>query len=340
MTKVTYILAADVGGTKIRLGLFSRKQDSLHLVREDVLPSKEFNTFVDLLDYFLEGNSSAVDSACFGVAGPVKGSVAGLTNLPWSIDSGEIKQIFGLSSVSLINDLQATAFSIPWLAAQDVEGLSPGRAAPGGCIAVIAPGTGLGMSFIVREKEQWIAAPSEGGHSGFAPAGVLEAELLDYYRQQMEQVSYEDLCSGGGIARIYEFLQNKGDYSPLEAVSSLRLEGGDPAPVIVEAALDREKQCPLCRDTVELFSMILAQACSRLALTVLATGGIYIAGGIPPRILPFLREEKFLQRFRENRKMGALLKDIPVKVILNHKAPLLGAAARARNDLLFTAGNL
>ncbi|MFP3983966.1 MAG: glucokinase [Desulfurivibrionaceae bacterium] len=326
---MAYILAADVGGTKIRLGLFSRESGALELVREEVLPSKKFSTFARLLDSFLKEDRYEVDSACLGVAGPVKGDRVRLTNLPWTIDGGEIKRSFALDTVYLINDLQATAFSIPWLVDQDILELRRGRADPEGRLAVIAPGTGLGMAYIIREQGRHIVSPSEGGHGSFAPADSLEMELLDYYREKIGQVSYEDLCSGGGIPLIYEFLQQKGSY-PASEVRALNLQDGDPAPVIVEYALDQERPCPLCRATVEHFCLILAGACSRLALTVLATGGVYIAGGIPPRILPFLRQKAFLQRFSDNRRMGHLLEDIPVKVVLNHRAPLLGAAARAR----------
>lgn len=330
---MTSILAADVGGTKIRLGLFDRSNDSLQLIKEEVLPSREFSSLEELLDYFLGENGPEIDSACFGVAGPVKGDTVRLTNLPWQIDAGRIKRTFRFNSLALINDLQATTYAIPWLTDQDIEVLKPGVAFPDGSLAVIAPGTGLGMAFMVRAGEKNVVAPSEGGHASFAPDSALELELLDYYQKKMGQVSYEDFCSGGGLPRIYEFLKIRGGYSLSESIPPDRLNVDDPAPVIVEEALHRGKQCPLCRAAVELFCGILAGACSRLALTVLARGGLYIAGGIPPRILPFLREEAFLERFTENRRMGALLENIPVKVILNHRAPLLGAAARALNSV-------
>jgi len=320
------ILAGDIGGTKTRLAVFPAGGSLHEPLQEAVFASNGYSSLEDMVQEFLTQTGCDVEKACFGVAGPVTGGQAKMTNLPWRLDKDCLREALGFKSVHLINDLMATAAAVPHLAKEAILTLQEGKVDPAGNRAVIAPGTGLGEAFMVRNGEQWQACATEGGHTDYAPRSDEERNLWQFLRGMQDHVSYETVCSGPGIALIYRHLR---EVFPNEGFPDLReaLSGAaDPTPLIVARAMPAGDPCPLCVKTLRFFASILGAEAGNLALKVLATGGIYIGGGIPLRMLPFLKEEGFLRSFVEKGRMSNLMKTIPVRVILEPRAPLLGAA--------------
>jgi glucokinase len=248
--------------------------------------------------------------------------------LPWVIEAAAMRERMGFGAVHLLNDLESIAHAVRVLEPSDIATLNEGRAVPGGAVGVIAPGTGLGESFLTWNGARYQAHPSEGGHASFAPNTHDELELLRYLQAKIGHVSYERVCSGIGMPNIYGYFRDCVFKGETPAVAAALAAAADPTPVIVRSALG-ETPCPVCRATLEAFVGILGAEAGNLALKVLATGGIYIGGGIPPRILDLLRHPRFLTAFREKGRFQELLRDVPIHVILNPKAALLGAASFA-----------
>ena len=324
------LLAGDIGGTKTILAIYAPGEPPGAPVAEKTFPSARYANLESLVREFLSEVDLKVDRAAFGVAGPIVAGRVRTTNLPWEIDEGYLRKALSLSSVHLLNDLEAIAQAIPLLKGRDLRTVNKGRPLSGGAIALIAPGTGLGEAFLVWDGSRYRAYPSEGGHVGFAPTNRLEAELLQYLRdrRQFEHVSYERVCSGLGIPTIYAFLKNQG-HGEEPAWLADRLAGvDDPTPIIVSAALDKERMSELCMATLNMFVSILGAEAGNLALKVLATGGVYVGGGIPPRILQALEDGRFMEAFVRKGRMSVHLARMPVRIILNPKAGLLGAACR------------
>jgi glucokinase len=322
------LLAGDIGGTKTNLAIFSLEAGPRAPLVEATFPSVRYPSLEALVSEFLAGVDWKPERASFGVAGPVVAGRATITNLPWVINETQLQTALDLSpgGVRLLNDLVAIAYAIPLLEADDLHTLNQGQAAPGGAIAVIAPGTGLGEGFLTWDGSRYRAHASEGGHTDFAPTNLLEVDLLRYLLDRFEHVSYERVCSGRGLPNIYAFLKDSG-YAEEPAWLAERLAAvGDPNPVIAKAAFDDERQCELCVATLDTFVSILGTEAGNMALNVLATGGVYLGGGIPPRILPALEGVRFMRAFRDKGRMSDLMERIPVHVILNPKVALLGAA--------------
>jgi glucokinase len=273
---------------------------------------------------FLSQVDVEVERASFGVAGPVVAGRASITNLPWVMDEEQLQAALHLSSVRLLNDLAAIAHAVPFLESADLHTLNEGQPAPDGNIAVVAPGTGLGEAFLTWDGSRYRPHASEGGHADFAPTNPLEIELLRYLHDRFEHVSYERVCSGRGLPNIYAFLKDSGYADEPAWLAEELAAADDPTPVIVNTALARE--CELCVATLDTFVSILGAEAGNLALKVLASGGVYLGGGIPPRILPALEQGPFMQAFRNKGRMSDLLVRFPVHVILNPKVALLGAA--------------
>ena len=251
-----------------------------------------------------------------------------ITNLPWQPDSRQIKDSHGFTRVILINDLAATGYALPHLPGSDFFTINTGRQIDNGSLGIIAPGTGLGEAFFTWDGSRYLAVSSEGGHTDFAPTSEIESRLLDYFRKLYGHVSYDRVCSGRGLPVIYDFLKYSGQFTEPEHLAEELAAADDPAPVIVNAALAEDMDCDICCETLRLFIAILAAEAGNLALKGLTTGGIYLGGGIPPRILPFLSQESFMPSFTSKGRMSYILHDIPVKVIRNPKAALIGAAAQ------------
>lgn len=320
------LLAGDIGGTKTHLGIFSHERGLRAPLAEADFSSTEFPDITSIVRKFLNGNNLIADAACFGVAGPVWGGATRVTNLPWILDEIQLCRELNLKSVRLINDLEALACAVPLLTSSDLHTLHEGRPIPGGNMAVIAPGTGLGEAFLTWDGMQYRGHASEGGHTDFAPNDALERELLRYLQEKMGHVSYESVCSGLGITNIYCFLHERCYAEEPSWLSDTLARENDPVPVIVGAAMDNEKTCDLCVMTLKLFVSILGAEAGNMALKVMATKGVYIGGGIPRRILTFLENEQFMKSFRHKGRMSDLVSQMPVYIIVNPGVALLGAA--------------
>lgn len=319
------LLAGDVGGTKTNLALFSKEKGWRAPLAEATFPSANYPSLEELVQEFLEQQHVSIDHASFGVAGPVVASRATITNLPWVMDEAQLQQALGIPSVRLLNDLDAIAHAVPYLEAQDLLTLNAGKPVEHGALAVIAPGTGLGEAFLTWDGSRYHSHTSEGGHADFAPANVVQLELLRYLFKRFPHVSFERVCSGKGLPNIYAFLKESGYAEPSWLAGQLA-GVQDITPIIINAALNKEVPCEICVAALNTFVSILGAEAGNLALKVLATGGVYIGGGIPPRILPFLEGEQFMQAFRSKGRLGNVLAAMPVHVILNPKTALLGAA--------------
>ena len=326
------LLAGDVGATKTRLGIFSQERGARSPIAEAIFLSRKYPTLEAVVREFLAQTGRAVNSACFGVAGPVVGGTAKITNLPWTIDERQLCATLAFSSVTLLNDLTATAHAIPLLEAVELHTINQGQPVRRGNMAVIAPGTGLGEAFITWDGSRYRGYAGEGGHTDFAPNECLEVELLLELKAQFGHVSWENICSGRGLPNIYRFLKKRCfAEEPLWLTEKLA-KADDPVPVIVAAALDQARPCKLCAEALNIFVSVLGAEAGNLALKALATGGVYLAGGIPPRILPFLNNGRFMESFRYKGRMSELVAQMPVHVVLNSGIALLGAACYGLED--------
>lgn len=326
-----HILAVDIGASKTNLGIFEADGFPLEPLKTDTLISANYENATELLLNFLGGFSSGVDSACIGVPGPVVDNKAITTNLPWTISGEELERNLSIRHIKLVNDLVATAASVHLLKESDLYPLNRGIRSAKANIAVVAPGTGLGEAFLCghSDDDRHIPYPSEGGHCDFAPSDSTELELLADLQRKIGHVSYEQVCSGIGLVNIYNFLKESAN-EPEPAWFIERFDKAvDPSRVIIDVAMAGEKALPLCRKTLEIFVGILGAEAGNMALKFMALGGVYLGGGIPPRILPFLDAKIFMKRFLHKGRMARLLNDVPVQVITNLKAPMLGAAGIA-----------
>ncbi len=322
------VLAGDLGGTKTNLAILALGGDAHRPLAEGTLSSADFPSLEALVARFLEdrGGDFAIARASFGVAGPVVKGKATITNLPWRLDELRLRGALKIPSVHLLNDLEAVANSVPLLQAGDVETLNEGPGSPHGAIAVIAPGTGLGEGYLTWDGRRYRGHASEGGHVDFAPTTPRQRGLLQYLALRYDHVSYERVCSGLGIPNIYDYLRDSGEEREPEWLAARLSARHDRTPAIVAAALDKETPCPIAAATLDMFVSILAAQAGNLALTLLATGGVYLGGGIPPRILPRLHQEDFMSAFVSKGRFKDLLSNVPVHVIVNAKSALLGAA--------------
>lgn len=320
------LLAGDIGATKTSLGVYSMEKGPREPLVEETFPSGQFPGLEMLVGEFLTQANQDVDRAVFGVAGPVMSGQATITNLSWVIDEVQLKKKLNLISVHLINDLKALAQGVPLLEPEDLHTLNKGEPTSGGTKVVLAPGTGLGEAFLTWDGSRYRAYASEGGHTDFATTNPLESDLLRYLQEKFGHVSYERICSGMGLPNIYDYFKDNGHYEEPAWLAEQLAVADDPTPVIVNAALDEKASCELCKATLKLFISVLGSEAGNVALKVLATGGIYLGGGIPPRILPALKQEVFMQAFLNKGRLSGFLKNVPVYVILNPKIALIGAA--------------
>jgi glucokinase len=320
------ILAGDIGGTNARLALFERGAGAPSLVALETYASRAHRGLPDLLRRFREGHPGPVEAAAFGVAGPARDGRVATTNLPWVVDAFELAAALGLERVALMNDLEALAWSVDLLPPASLAPLQTGRAAPRGSRALIAAGTGLGEAALAWVGDRTVALPSEGGHADFAPRGELEVGLLRWLVARHGRASWERVLSGPGLHDVYRFLREAG-HGDEPAWLAEELAAGDPAAAISRAAL--EGRSALCAAALDLFVSALGAEAGNLALRVLATGGVFLGGGIAPRILPWLRRPPFLEAFLAKGRLRPLLEDVPVAVIVDDRAALVGAARRA-----------
>ncbi len=320
------LLAGDIGGTKTNLAVFSHEARWRVPLAEETFPSAQYPSLEALVREFLSHIDLPVDHASFGVAGPVVAHRATITNLPWVMEETQLSQALNIPSVRLLNDLDAIAHAVPYLESTDLHTLNVGQPVPEGAIAVIAPGTGLGEAFLTWDGSHYQAHTSEGGHADFAPTNALEIDLLRYLLERFPHVSFERVCSGRGIPNIYAFLKDR-DYAEESPDLAKQLATADDrTPIIFNAALSEEAPSELCIATLNAFVSILGAEAGNLALKVLATDGVYLGGGIPPRILSFLENGRFMQAFLHKGRFSGLLAHVPVHIILSPNVALLGAA--------------
>jgi glucokinase len=320
------ILAGDVGGTKCNLALFAEKNGKLEFVFRERFASKEFAQFDLIIREFARRaapylNGHKIRAAGFGVAGPVIDNRIHATNLPWIVDAEVLAQEVGVKSIVLVNDLGATGHSLEHLPPEDFCVLNVGTPVPGASRALLAAGTGLGEGILFWDGKRYKVVPSEGGHSDYAPRTDQQIELLKFMRHRYPQVSWELILSGRGFRTLHEFIAPSVKHPIFEDPDA------DPAPFITKSGLDRS--CPVCVDTLDLWTNIYGAEAGNLALKVLALGGVYVAGGIAVKILPKMKDGTFFNAFKDKWHFEKMLLDVPVSIVLNESAPLIGAAYEA-----------
>jgi glucokinase len=315
------ILAGDIGGTNARLAYFQPQNGDFHLVTERVFPSREYKEFGDIVSHFLKDSGLRPEVACFGIAGPVREGRVETSNLPWIIEQSRLARQIQVPTTLLINDLEANAWGIGGLISKDLTPLNSVAKSVGNQ-AVIAPGTGLGEAGLFWDGNQYQVFACEGGHADFAPQGDLQIELLKFLAGRFGHVSYERVLSGPGLVNVYEFLQKRGGEEP--AGFAAQRSKGDPAAAISQAALNGTNR--LAEEALDLWTSVYGAEAGNLALKAMATGGIFLGGGISPKILPQLTGPVFMDAFLQKGRLRPLLESIPVHVITNDKAGLLGAA--------------
>ena len=322
------ILAGDIGGTHCRLALFSGPRA---LKEETVLPSSGHESFAAAARAFIGRGGAEVEAACLGVAGPVLDGRAKIHNLPWVLDAARLRGDLGVPRVVLINDLEANAYGMEWLEDKDYFTLQTGRPVEGGNQALIAAGTGLGEAGLIRVEGRTHVCASEGGHVDFAPADDLQVGLMKHLQREFRRVSYQMILSGPGFLRVYGYLKEAGPDREPDWLAR-EMAGPDPARALAQAGL--EGKCPLAERALSLFLDIYGAETGNTALKFLSTGGVFIGGGIAPALLPAIRRGGFMEAFLAKDRVRGLLEGIPVKVILNDKAALLGAACHALRTAL------
>ncbi len=319
------VLCGDIGGTKTRLALIEVSGTRLNTLREASYPSQNYSTFDELLTDFLHG-SDTPSRAGFGIAGPVQGKVVQTTNLPWRIDADALQRQFGFARCVLLNDLEATACGLPALGEADLFTLHKGAADAVGNLAVIAAGTGLGEAGLFWDGQSHHPFATEGGHTSFTASDDREFALLKYLQQRYEHVSWERVVSGMGIVALYEFMCHY-HHATVPAWLNDEMEQGDAAAAIANAAI--AERDVLCVETLDWFLQLYGSEAGNMALKMMSRGGVYLGGGIAPKILSRLQNGIFLKAFFNKGRMRPLLEAMPVKVILNDRAALYGAALLA-----------
>jgi glucokinase len=318
------ILAGDIGGTKVNLGLFELRNGRLTLAQESGFPSRRYASLRQLVAEFLDGTGAPpIERACFGIAGPVRNGRVQVTNLPWTVEAASLSSELKISPVFLLNDLEANAYGLAELAPADFCVLNAGEPGATGNAAIISAGTGLGEGGLYWDGAKYHPFACEGGHSDFAPQTKLDAELFEYLAGRFGRVSWERVLSGAGLFHIYEFLRDtkRGDEPEFLAAA---MSQADPAVVISEWGMNGKSS--RCAQAVDLFVSYYGAEAGNLGLKMMATGGVYIGGGIAPKMLARLQKDDFLAAFWEKAPMQALLKAMPVRVVLNQGTALLGSA--------------
>ncbi|HSS97015.1 MAG TPA: glucokinase [Terriglobales bacterium] len=319
------LIAGDIGGTKTDLAIYSTESGPHAPLAETEVHSADYPSLQAMVKEFLGKTKMSVDVASFDVAGPVINGHVKTTNLPWEMNEAALASDLNLKAAHLMNDLEAVARAVPALRPQDMVTINKGEPVEHGSIAVIAPGTGLGESFLTWDGSQYVSHGSEGGHSDFAPTDERQIRLLQYLLPRFGHVGVERVCSGIGVPNIYEFLRDAEKIPETPEVAKLIESVKDHTKVIVEAAVDPNHPSKLCQATVEMLISILASEASNLALKVLATGGVYMAGGVAVHLLEALKNPTFVSTFANKGRFQTLVSKIPIHVITT-RAALVGAA--------------
>ncbi len=342
-----YLISGDIGGTKTLLQAAELKDGSMRVRSERRYASREYGSFSDVLKNFMEQVARdgvvitpACTAACFAVAGPIEQGKVSLTNLPWVMDSAAIAQEFSIPSVKLINDFTAVALGIEVLQAHDLVVLQQGKPRDGEMRVALGAGTGMGVAWLIWQGDRYVPSASEAGHMDFAPADELQDRLLKYLRGKLGHVSVERILSGSGLTNVFNFLQSDRSANPKSdrqadggnTSGSVQIDlQGDGAAQVSDLAFKHNDAIAV--KAMDLFVEIYGAYAGNLALTGLTRGGVYVAGGIAPKIIDKLREGGFIRGFRNKGRFAPLMEDIPVQVVANSKAGLLGAAQEAQRML-------
>jgi glucokinase len=327
------VLAGDIGGTKTAVAIAEVGPRSLSFARTSRYPSASWAGLAEILEDFLAGERQRPRTAAFGVAGPVLDGRAKVTKLPWLLDERALSRRLRIDRVRLINDFVATALAVPRLSTRRTALIVPGRGEPGGPIGVIGAGTGLGQAVLVPSGRDWIGVASEGGHVDFGPRNDREDALVRFVRERFGRVDRDRLLSGEGLGHIYDFVKAQRGRRDASGVQRA-FEAEDRAAVISRFALARRDR--LCREALEIFVSIYGSEAGNLAVQYRATGGVFLAGGIAPKILPALRGGLFATSFRSKPPLEGLLARIPVRVVLDPDVGLVGAAVEAYRVVIDT----
>jgi len=317
------ILSGDIGGTKTHLALFNPSDPSLRPAVVRSYPSRRYSSLIEVLREMLRENPAHVSAAAFGIAGPIIAGRSKLTNLGWDVDGREVAMELSLPGVGLLNDLEAMAYGTLHIPPEERVVLQAGERQPERAIAVIAAGTGLGMGGLFWDGACYRAIPTEGGHSDFGPRDETEIDLLRFLTRKFGRVSYERIVSGPGLVNLYEFFRARADYPEPEWLKA-ELASGDSSAVISAAGLAGRD--PVCVQALERFVSVYGAESGNLALKMLSTGGVVVGGGIAPKILPAMQNGSFMRSFVTKGRYQKLLENMPVEIILNDKAALIGAA--------------
>jgi glucokinase len=323
------ILAGDIGGTNARLAYFQPSNGHLKLVSERVFPSREHKELGEIAVRFVEESGTHPDVACFGIAGPVRQGRVETSNLPWVVEQSQLAKQLHVPATFLINDLEASAWGVSALAASDLVPLNQVPGKPVGNQAMIAPGTGLGEAGLFWDGSRHHVFACEGGHTDFAPRDEVQIELLRFLQGRFGHVSYERILSGPGLVNVYEFLRGSGS-DPEPAELRKEIDSGDAAAAISRAAVNRTST--LAEKALDLWIAVYGAETSNLALKIMSAGGLFLAGGISPKILSQLQGPIFMQNFLDKGRMRALVEAMPVYVVTNDKVGLLGAASCAAQN--------
>ena len=323
----TRVIAGDIGGTHARLGLFEVAGASVRLLQASDVDSHSVSGLAPLVHEFRRAaGATDVQRACFAIAGAQIDGVWRTPNLPWSVPAATVAADIGIAHTAILNDFEAAGYAIPLLAGDDLVTVHPGTPVPGGPIAVLGAGTGLGMAMLLHDGRRYRVHPSEGGHADYAPRTALECELLGFLRTRHGRVSTERILSGRGLGALYDFVVQRGDH-PARPATRLAMTTEDPAAVVTRLGLaDTDDACVAALD---LFATVYGAAAGNLALTVLATGGVFLGGGIAPRVVAALQGPAFRQAFADKGRLSPLIAQMPVHVMVRQGVGLLGAAAVA-----------
>ena len=319
------LIAGDIGATKTRLALINPKDGARKSVAEEEFHSGDFNGLEPIVSAFLAKHKAHADAACFGIPGPVIAGHAHLTNLPWELEERALAGSLELRSVKLMNDLEAVAHAVPELLPEETVIINPGKRIENAAIAILAPGTGLGEAFLIWSGSEYIACASEGGHGDFAPTNQIQAGLWAYLTDRFRHAAYERVCAGSGVPNVYDYLRSLDPKSESPAFAAMLQAAHDRTPLIMEAAIKEPDKNPLAAATLRIVLDVWGAEAGNLALKVMSTGGLYIAGGMAPRMMPLLQDGAFMRAFTAKGRFANLLGNVPVHVITINAA-LLGAA--------------